>query len=671
MALSSNKGRSEDDRLDSWKEIAAYLKHSERTVRRWEATEALPVHRHLHEQRGSVYAFRTELDAWLEKRSLRPEPDQSTIPEAEAQPRDRKQFWLLVSLAAGASLLSAFWFLPPRKPDPIPVPITSYQGNELDPIFSPDGLQIAFTWNGNRQDNYDIYVRPIGQDRPVRLTSDPAEEFGPAWSPDGRTIAFLRVAAGNQIQVVAIPASGGPSRVVSEFFYDPHVFVKFRTRFLSWRPGSRQLAVAGRTSSQEAHAIWSVDDNGIKRRLTTPPTAATLGDLSPAYAANGRELLFTRGNTRFTSELHLLPLSHDGLPAGDPKLVLQGTASANTPVWVGERQIVFHRFFQSRLWILSLPGNHSEPLGFVGWGAEMPAYSSHGNRLAYAAGRQDFNIWGLDLAAPDSLKGTPRRVVASTHSESSPSISPDGRLLAFNSSRSGNHEVWVSDLEGENAMQLTALKGRTAGEPRWSPDGRWIVFESRKEGRADLFAIRADGSSVRQLTTHPADDLAGNWSRDGVWVYFSSNRGGMWDVWKTNWETGRELRVTTAGGLGVAESPDGRYLYYVKPQPSSGFGFLWRVPLLGGPEELVLSGLQMAYRGFAVLDDVVYFISDDQRFGGNALFVLRLASGSVTRIANLGDRFAACPDITPDGRRILYTRAEEKGYDVVAVENFR
>jgi adenylate cyclase len=53
-----------DDRLDSWKEIAAYLKRGVRTVRRWEHDEGLPVHRHLHRVQGSVYAFRSEIDAW-------------------------------------------------------------------------------------------------------------------------------------------------------------------------------------------------------------------------------------------------------------------------------------------------------------------------------------------------------------------------------------------------------------------------------------------------------------------------------------------------------------------------------------------------------------------------------------------------------------------------------
>src|SRR5262245_44387545 len=64
-----------EDRLDSWKDIAAYLKRDISTVQRWEHREEMPVHRHVHDKRGSVYAFRSELDGWLNARRLRLEQD--------------------------------------------------------------------------------------------------------------------------------------------------------------------------------------------------------------------------------------------------------------------------------------------------------------------------------------------------------------------------------------------------------------------------------------------------------------------------------------------------------------------------------------------------------------------------------------------------------------------
>jgi Putative lumazine-binding len=59
--------------LESWKQIAAYLDRSERTVRRWETTEGLPIHRHLHERQDTVFAYRHELAAWSRLRTRTPE----------------------------------------------------------------------------------------------------------------------------------------------------------------------------------------------------------------------------------------------------------------------------------------------------------------------------------------------------------------------------------------------------------------------------------------------------------------------------------------------------------------------------------------------------------------------------------------------------------------------
>lgn len=74
------------DRLDSWKEIAAYLDRDVRTVQRWEKGEGLPVHRHLHDRQGSIFAFKGELEAWRLGRSLPPEPGPATPPPAVPAP---------------------------------------------------------------------------------------------------------------------------------------------------------------------------------------------------------------------------------------------------------------------------------------------------------------------------------------------------------------------------------------------------------------------------------------------------------------------------------------------------------------------------------------------------------------------------------------------------------
>jgi len=91
-----------DERLDSWKEIASYLKREVRTLHRWEAQEGLPIHRHLHKERGSVYAYKAELDSWWNNRRLVLE---RPTPAAEAKGRPGRL--RLISVVAGMAILSA------------------------------------------------------------------------------------------------------------------------------------------------------------------------------------------------------------------------------------------------------------------------------------------------------------------------------------------------------------------------------------------------------------------------------------------------------------------------------------------------------------------------------------------------------------------------------------
>lgn len=96
---------SDRERMDSWKEIAAYLKREVRTVQRWEKYEKLPVYRHQHQKRGSVYALKSELDAWQAGRCLRPdislEPAQANEPGGFPPPpaKQSKQLWRRAAIA--------------------------------------------------------------------------------------------------------------------------------------------------------------------------------------------------------------------------------------------------------------------------------------------------------------------------------------------------------------------------------------------------------------------------------------------------------------------------------------------------------------------------------------------------------------------------------------------
>src|SRR5580693_952163 len=151
-----------EDRLDSWKEIAAYLKRDVTTVQRWEKRERMPVHRHLHYRMGSVYAFRAELDDWARGRNLRPAQDNghdTTLPNPDgALPRsavatspNRFKFVLPLvavgaALAIGASLwlqkTEYFWKNPTAGAQFQTV--TELEGEGLSAAVSHDGHFVSF-----------------------------------------------------------------------------------------------------------------------------------------------------------------------------------------------------------------------------------------------------------------------------------------------------------------------------------------------------------------------------------------------------------------------------------------------------------------------------------------------------------------------------------------------
>jgi DNA-binding winged helix-turn-helix (wHTH) protein len=136
--------------------------------------------------------------------------------------------------AAGWLIISRLISQPPSSPLRA-VPMTSYQGAERFPSFSPDGTQVAFTWDGEKQDNFDIYTRPIGHEAPFRLTSDPAIDMSPAWSPDGRWITFLRFRPDGKAGVFLTTPLSRTERQLTEIA-SHGLRVGFFGPFLAWSP---------------------------------------------------------------------------------------------------------------------------------------------------------------------------------------------------------------------------------------------------------------------------------------------------------------------------------------------------------------------------------------------------------------------------------------------------
>ncbi len=187
-----------------------------------------------------------------------------------AQPANDARILVLLRVAALAIVglaLAAYLagWLGPRQFDQTasfstPIPLTSYPGREIHPSFSPDGEQVTFTWEGPDRDNWDIYVKRVGQNRADRLTDDPAQDFNSVWSPDGRRIAFIRRYSAESAEVMTVPAIGGPARRVLAISGRLSLsgMGTHTSRFVTSHPDGRHLVVAmpeGKVFPLELHAV--------------------------------------------------------------------------------------------------------------------------------------------------------------------------------------------------------------------------------------------------------------------------------------------------------------------------------------------------------------------------------------------------------------------------------
>src|SRR5262249_55928207 len=148
---------------------------------------------------------------------------------------------------------------------------------------------------------------------------------------------------------------------------------------------------------------------------------------------------------------------------------------------------------------------------------------------------------------------TPTKFASSTQLEYAPRFSPDGKKVAFESTRSGNHEVWVCDADGSNLIQLTSSNGGWAGTPRWSPNGREVVFDLARGTDRNIYVFDVEGAAPRRITTEPSDEGLASYSRDGKWIYFGSNRTGDSEIWKAPAAGGQAVQVTRHGGFSPFE----------------------------------------------------------------------------------------------------------------------
>jgi Tol biopolymer transport system component len=643
-------------RLDSWKEIASYLNRSEKTVRRWEENEGLPVHRLLHEKRSSVYAYSDELETWWKSRKSQeatdvdssdeespgPEGDSVSAGETFPQPsvtsissgltgnRDETQVDLaparvrfnVKTLIASLLLLAAgvlFFLSRGRRPQTQSsqtqavtttvktYPLMTFPGEIEGLALSPDASQIAFTWNGPNLAKWDIYVQQIGGDRPLQITHTQSGMItGVSWSPDGRLLAFGRCGDENRGALYTIPALGGPERELTDVACD------WGEAQATWTPDGQSLVFSDSCTAGSSLGIAVFTLTTMQKRCLAAPDSNTVDMEDPAVSPDGTTVAFARASTLRVRDIFTVPfrggsvrrLTYEGKRFRD----LMWTRDGKNIVFTSDRGGVTG----NKWWEVSAEGGPVKPTVDSALPASvsldefaLPTASRDGRRFAYVDYHEiKFALLRAHLSNPGGKVLSQEKILELPQKIDSPQISTDGEHIAFVSALVGAANIWNSDADGHNPLQLTSFGGEAVGSAHWSPDGKWIVFDRRPKDHAQIYMIDSDGRNMRAITEGAYENNVPTWSRDGKSIYFSSNRTGRMELWKQDVGSGVAAQVTQHGGFSAVESYDGKYLYYVKFF-SPG---IWRMPLSGGAEERITDQPQAWYWAhWDITDSGLYF----------------------------------------------------------------
>lgn len=533
-----------------------------------------------------------------------------------------------------------------------PVPLTSYLGAVESPDFSSDGSHVVFAWNGEQRDRYHIYVKPISSPTYLQLTKGDAREYHPRWSHDGQWIAFQRE-DGEGMHTFLMSPIGGNERKVHDG----------SCVGLSWSSDSKALACA----SPRGLILISAESG-----VTRPLSSLAKGQIAvfPDFSPDGHSLLFVGGKPG-DGDLFLLALNADLSPRGNPRQIT--AEHANTDL-ISTSRVTWTPDGREAIWSMSKAPPYGatlyrvpifekrsiQPLPFVGRNVFSPVMARSQNRLAYVFWSLGIDIWRADGHTAE------RHPASSTELEWNPQFSPDDKRIAFESNRSGPQEIWVTNRDGTDPVQLTNF-GRNCGSPRWSPDGRWIVFDAFMDGgERDIWVLEGSGGKPRRLTSGLGNSFTPSFSHDGKWIYFSNDRNGRREIFRVPFEGGAEIQVTHSGGEAPQETVDGQTIYYIGPG-----SVLNEMSFAGGGQHPL--GIDVAQRAFQVMRDGVYFIPTPGKNGGSLeIRFYDFATGRSQLTQSLGNiSILFGLSVSADRKTFLYSVVQNNGRNLMLLENFR
>ena len=542
--------------------------------------------------------------------------------------------------------------------------ITFDESIEDYPAWSADGDAIIFS--RERAGLRNLFRKNIVTGEESQLTKGDFDDIQPACSPNGKTAVFVRSrAAGVKLEpgdvfgvfadgdIWAIDLASGKETRLIENAYNPH-----------YSPDGKRIAFDA--SWVGPRRIWLVDSYGHNPQQLTSDTSEGVVHVRPRWSPDGTKIVFQNiERTKFDVRIF-------DLAGGRSEWVTNDAVQDLNPVWSSSGAHVYFSSYRGggiNIWRVSV-GADSTPTGLpqqltIGAGQDVEiAVSQH--RLAFSILRQNADIWRLPVS-PETGKptGAPQEVITTTREDSRGAWSPDGSMIAFNSDRTGEMNIWLYSIADRATRQLTKGAGGDY-QANWSPDGQRIVFFSSRAGTADIWSLEIETGELKALTTTASTDVNPFFSPDGKLIAFNSDRSGRPEVWVMNADGTAARQLSEVGVMG-------HFLRWNK----SGDGVIFRCPDHGNAQtmEVLIAGGEPKALGEVVGGSHMSLAPDHSRImdviGHKTLWVSPLGAGKAEKVFEFED-----PDVridypvwSPDGKWVLFDRFRPEGGDIWIMEN--
>jgi Tol biopolymer transport system component len=663
-----------EDRLDSWKEIAAYLNRDVTTVQRWEKREGMPVHRHLHDRLGTVYASRAELDAWGRSRN----PPAAEVSESSAASTDSlastpssetarppSKWKLVLPLAAGVLLVigATLWFQRTEYFWRNPISnarfqtVTDFDGVEEAAAVSRDGQFVAFL--SDRDGPMDVWVTQVGSGQFHNLTRGSAPELvNPSirtlgFTPDGSFVTFwVRKANGlssGDIGIWAVPTLGGAPKPylegVAEFDWSHD-----GSRLAYHTPGPGDpLFVSNGSRRPEDHPIFTAP-GGLHSHF-------------PLWSPDAAFIYFVQGS--LPDKLDIWRIAPGG---GVPERITSQSGRVSYPVLLNRRTLMYLASEPdgSGPWLYSMDVEHRIPHRLTSGIDRYTslAASADGRRLIVTLARPKGTLWRVKIGEAPAEVSAAARISVTTSTGSSPRLGAN--YLLYVSATGTSESIWK--LVNGTDMELWSGAGaQVFGGPAISADGRYIAFSVRQHGQTLLYVMQADGTNARIVTDSLELQGAPAWAPGGQSITTAAVDQGVPHLYRVPVDGKASASFVQEYSVDPAWAPDGRFIVYSGPDIGTTFS-VKAATAEAAAHRLPALTLTRGARHLAFLPGgraLVFLRGEIQH---KNLWLVDLETGAERQLTNFGSDFEIRDfDISPDGREVVLERMQEHS-DVVLME---